>query len=112
MNRFAVFSLSIALSSASWAGGSLDDPLDGTGVSNNPNSQYATLFGTICSQTLPANGNSINGSLARIFNASLGAQGDEGFSVAFGTTFDCDPTDPSVGRSQEEVDSDPLPPEQ
>jgi hypothetical protein len=97
---------------AAHAGGSLNDPLEGTGVANNPNSDYVELFSGICTQTQPANPKSVNGTLARVFYASLGGQGDEGFSVAFGTTFGCDPSDPSVGQSQEEVDSDPLPPEQ
>ena len=108
MIRSTAIVLSLVLSMSAYAAGTLNDPLDGTGLSNNPNSSYATLFGSICSQTLPANDNSAGGASARIFNASLGGQGDEGFSIAFGTTFDCDPSDPSVGLSQEQVDSDPV----
>ena len=92
MIRSTAIVLSLVLSMSAYAAGTLNDPLDGTGLS----------------QTLPANDNSAGGASARIFNASLGGQGDEGFSIAFGTTFDCDPSDPSVGLSQEQVDSDPV----
>lgn len=112
MIRLALFGLGIALCSASWAGGSLNDPLDGTGIANNPNASYDPLFYGICSWHAPSNPNSAPGAAAQVWTASLSAQGDEGFSVAFGTMFGCDPSDPSVGDSQEAVDGDPLPPEQ
>jgi hypothetical protein len=102
--------VALMLSTGAYAAGAANDPVDGTGLENNPNATYDPnpLFEFICSYVSPAGDDNGNSLLAQIFNASLGGNGDEGFSIAFGVTWFCDPEDPSVGISSEEVDSDPV----
>jgi hypothetical protein len=90
----------LAFSGTTLAAGGNRDPLDGTGVANNPNAVYGVLFGSICTHFLPGgNGPFPPGE----------SQADEGLNISFGVVFDCDPNDPSVGTPQEDVDRDPLP---
>jgi hypothetical protein len=103
MNRlFALFAaaISLVLCTSAFASGNTRDPLDGTGVANNPNAVYGAIFGSICTYFLPGgNGPFPPGE----------SQADEGINISFGVVFDCDPSNPDAGYPQEDVDRDPLP---
>jgi len=96
----AASALSLLASATTYAAGTNRDPLDGTGVANNPMAQYSILFGSICTHFLPGGHGPFPPS---------DSQADEGLNVSFGVVFGCDPNDPDVGFPQEAVDNDPLP---
>ena len=102
--------VALMVSTAAYAAGTANDPLEGTGLQNNPKATYGAnpIFGFICSYISPAGDDNGNSVASQVFNASLLGNGDEGFSIAFAVTFFCDPQDPSVGVSAEDVDSDPV----
>ena len=100
----------LMFSMTSYAAGTDRDPLDGTGVANNPTATTVDVFGTCnffnatASDVEQGGGGFSTGRLG----ASIGGQGDEGFSIAFGTVFNPD-FETCTGTSIEDVDSDPLP---
>jgi hypothetical protein len=94
-----VFVLLAGSAALALAAGTDRDPMDGTGVANNPNAEYGVLFGSICTWFLPGNGPF----------PPFDSQADEGMNIAFAVMFGCDPNDPNVGTPQEDIDFDPLP---
>jgi hypothetical protein len=97
---FGLTVFGLTFSASTFAAGTDRDPLDGTGIANNPMAAYGILFGSICTYSLPSgNGSSAPGE----------SQADEGLNISFGVVFECDPNDPSVGYPQEDVDRDRLP---
>jgi len=98
----AAAAFALLFSTSAQGAGTNRDPLDGTGVANNPQATYGVLFGSICTYFLPGGHGPF---------PPFDSQADEGLNISFGVVFSCDPSDPSVGIPQEAIDNDPLPSE-